>query len=147
MKREEKILIDYLTENRLKLTHQRKLILDAFLSAEHHVTAEELYEQLKAQNPGIGLATVYRTLNLLSTCGLAQRRQFGDGQSRYEHVVDHQHHDHLVCKGCGKITEFENSHIEQLQDEVAREKGYLIFSHRLELYGLCSDCSGEDDDS
>ena len=143
MKNEEKILIDYLTENKFKFTSQRKAILDVFLAIERHVSAEELYEQLKGKHLGIGLATVYRTLNLLSKCGLAKQREFGDGQNRYEHVVDHRHHDHLVCEGCGKIAEFENSHIEMLQEEVAREKGYIIFDHKLELYGVCSDCTIE----
>lgn len=143
MEHEEKILSDYLAANNLKLTHQRKVILRAFLSSEFHVSAEELYEKLKKTTPGIGLATVYRALNVFRDCGLAQQRQFGDGQSRYEHKVDHRHHDHLVCQKCGKITEFENHHIEELQQEVARDKGYLIFTHKLELYGLCSSCSSE----
>ena len=141
MKPEEKIFKDYLSLNNLKFTQQRRTVLDAFLSTEDHVSAEELYEQLKEANPGIGLATVYRTLNILNACGLAQRRQFGDGQGRYEHVFDHQHHDHLLCQKCGKITEFENSHIEDLQAEVAKDKGYKVFTHKLELYGLCPDCA------
>ncbi len=141
MKREEKILSDYLSANNLKFTRQRKVILDAFLSLEHHVSAEELYDKLKKKDYGIGLATVYRTLNIFSSCGLAQQRQFGDGQSRYEHEVDHGHHDHLLCQQCGKITEFENKHIEELQEEVAREMGYMVFTHKLELHGLCPDCA------
>jgi len=143
MKQEEIKLGNYLAANNLKLTEKRKAILKAFLSMEHHVSAEELYEKLKKKNLGIGLATVYRTLKILSLCGLAQQRQFGDGQNRYEHMTDQEHHDHLVCKGCGKITEFENNRIEALQEEVARENGYVVFTHKLELYGLCSDCSKE----
>lgn len=144
MKPEEKILVNYLSENKLKFTQQRKVILEAFLATEDHISAEELYEQLKGTNLGIGLATVYRTLNLLCSCGLAQQRQFGDRQSRYEHLADHSHHDHLVCQKCGKISEFENNHIEKLQEEVAKDKGYIIFTHKLELYGLCSECSKDE---
>lgn len=130
----------YLTQNGLRLTRQREVILQAFLEAEGHVSAEDLYRRVTEEDPTIGLATVYRTLNLLVESGLAQRRQFGEGQGRFEHVLDQEHHDHLVCTRCGSIAEFYSPEIEHLQEEVSRQKRFRIFSHRLELYGLCSNC-------
>lgn len=141
MQKEKEILEEYIGQHNLKLTRQRRVILEAFLGTERHVSAEELYKDLRKKHPEIGLATVYRTLNLFSDCGLAQARRFGDGETRYEHVYNHSHHDHIVCTRCGKIIEFENPAIEDLQDNIAREKKFKVYSHRLELYGLCSRCS------
>ncbi|MFQ6111757.1 MAG: Fur family transcriptional regulator, partial [Nitrospinota bacterium] len=100
--REREILEHYIAENKLKLTRQRRLILDTFLEIESHLSAEELYRHLQGKDKSIGLATVYRTLKLLSQAGLAAERRFGDGQTRYEHVYAHEHHDHLVCERCGE---------------------------------------------
>ena len=141
IQKEKEILREYIGQHNLKLTRQRRTILEAFLETERHVSAEELYKDIRKRHPEIGLATVYRTLNLLSDCGLAQPRQFGDGETRYEHIYDHSHHDHLVCTGCGRIIEFESPAIEDLQDNIAKEKKFKVYSHRLELYGLCSRCS------
>jgi Fur family ferric uptake transcriptional regulator len=135
-------LKDYLTRNGLRLTRQREIILQAFLEAQSHVSAEDLYRRVSSEDPTVGLATVYRTLNLLVECGLAQRRQFGEGQGRFEHILEHEHHDHLVCTRCGSIAEFYSPEIEHLQEEVSQEKNFRIFSHRLELYGLCEACQG-----
>ena len=130
----------YITRNGLRLTRQREVILQAFLDTEGHVSAEDLYRKVSSKDPTIGLATVYRTLNLLVECGLAQRRQFGEGQGRFEHILEHEHHDHLVCTRCGSIAEFYSPEIEHLQEEVSRAQRFRVFSHRLELYGLCERC-------
>ena len=124
----------------LKSTKQRDIILDCFLSSEQHLSTEELYLKLKEHNPGIGFATVYRTLKLFAESGIAREIQFGDGQTRYEHLHAGEHHDHLVCTRCGAIVEFENETIEKLQSEVARQHGFKIANHRLELYGFCAKC-------
>jgi Fur family transcriptional regulator, ferric uptake regulator len=139
--KEEDILTEYLKKRDLKLTGQRKVILDTFLSTEEHVTAEELYDKLKKANPGIGLTTVYRTLKLFCDCGLAKELQFGDGIARYEHLFGHEHHDHLVCVKCGKFTEVMDSEIEKLQQKLARKNNFTLLSHRMELYGVCEECS------
>ena len=133
---------DYIARNKLKLTRQREVILRSFLEAEGHVSAEELYQMVSAEDPSIGLATVYRTLNLLVECGLAQRRQFGEVRHRFEHVLEHEHHDHLVCTRCGAIAEFYSPEVERVLNEVCRERRFHVFSHRLELYGLCTACQG-----
>lgn len=136
-------LTDYLAEQGLKSTQQRDEILGVFVEAGQHVSAEELYERVKKVKPRIGFATVYRTLKLLTEAGLAQERRFDDGFTRYEYNASDGHHDHLICTSCGRIIEFENERIEQLQADVARSKGFEVRSHKLELYGLCSECRGK----
>ena len=141
MKRaKKKIFADFISQRGLKSTKQRDIILDTFLSSDRHLSIEELYLKLRAKHPNIGYATVYRTLKLFAESGIAREMQFGDGQTRYEHVGEGEHHDHLVCTRCGNIEEFENETIEKLQAEVATSRGFLIEKHRLELYGLCGSC-------
>jgi Fur family ferric uptake transcriptional regulator len=123
-----------------KSTRQRDLIIRLFSEAKHHLSAEELYVLVKKTEPGIGYATVYRTLKLLSEAGLAHERRFEDGCTRYELSESNTHHDHLICTGCGKIIEFENAKIEQLQQNVADRNHFLVTSHKLEIYGLCNNC-------
>ena len=139
-KAKKKIFRDFIVEKGLKSTRQRDTILDAFLSSDRHMSIEELYLKLRAKHPNIGYATVYRTLKLFAESGIAREIQFGDGQTRYEHVNEGEHHDHLVCTRCATIVEFENDAIEKLQDEVATSHGFLIERHKLELYGLCPKC-------
>jgi Fur family ferric uptake transcriptional regulator len=131
----------HLVKQGLRSTIQREKILDVFINAGRHLSAEELYILLKSSHPGIGYATVYRTLKLLTAAGLAQERRFDDGITRYEHTSAEDHHDHLICKGCGVIIEFENERIEALQQDVARKNRFTVQNHKLELYGLCSVCS------
>ncbi len=136
--KEMAVLKDHLVKHQLKLTRQRQHILDAFLKTEH-VTAEQMYRQLAKRDPRIGLATIYRTLNLFCAAGLGQARHFGT-QTQYDNISHKGHHDHLICTSCGKIVEFENIDIERLQEEVARKQGFRIQTHKLELYGLCPAC-------
>ena len=137
MKKEKDILKNYIVSKRLKFTKQREKILEAFLRIEKHVSAEELYKDVSKKNPQIGLATVYRALNLLYECGLAQEKKFGNGQTRFEHTFNHEHHDHLICVRCGEIIEFENDFIEKLQNKAAEEKKFEVKSHTLDIYGIC----------
>jgi Fur family ferric uptake transcriptional regulator len=132
----------YLRRQRLKTTQQREQIVDEFLRSTGHISVDDLLARVRRDHPNIGYATVYRTLKLLTDCGLAQPRQFGDGQTRYE-VADESHHDHLICVQCGLILEFENAEIEKLQDEMAaRLGGFKVVRHKLELYGLCPKAMG-----
>ena len=124
----------------LKSTRQREAILDEFLRVGSHISTEELYLRLRRKTPQIGYATVHRTLKLFAECGIAEQRHFGDGQARYEASDLDEHHDHLICITCGRIVEFEDSRIERLQEEVARQHGFSIERHRLELYGCCESC-------
>lgn len=136
-------LTAYLADKGLKSTSQRDKILKIFIDAEQHLSAEELYVRVKKAHPGIGYATVYRTLKLFAEAGLAQERRFEDGFTRYEHTSANTHHDHLICTRCGTIIEFENERIEELQQDVARKNKFKVQSHKLELYGLCSGCQGK----
>ncbi len=133
-------LAKFLTGHGLRSTNQRNAILSAFVDAKRHLSAEELYAQVKKTHQGIGYATVYRTLKLLSEAGLAEERRFDDGFTRFEYKSADNHHDHLICTRCGAIIEFENERIEILQQDVARENDFQVHSHKLELYGLCSEC-------
>lgn len=133
-------LAEYLAGKGLRSTGQRGIILDNFVKAGQHVSAEELYARVKRTHGGIGYATVYRTLKLLADAGLAEERRFEDGFTRYEYRATESHHDHLICSQCGRIIEFENERIEQLQRDVARKNRFLVQSHKLELYGLCAGC-------
>ncbi len=138
---EKKALADYLDSRSLKHTKQREAILDVFLSAERHITSDELHARVKEQHPGIGYTTVYRTMKLLCDAGLAMERHFDDGVTRYE--IEHEHHDHLVCVRCGKIVEFECSMIESAQDRIVSEYGFRLLRHRHELYGHCPKCQDD----
>ncbi len=124
----------------LRSTRQRDIILDTFLSTNQHISVEELYLKIKSGNQGIGQATVYRTLKLFTEAGLAREILLNDGQTRYEHVIAGEHHDHLVCTGCNAIIEFEDETIEKLQKDIAARQGFHMRSHKLEIYGLCIKC-------
>ena len=130
-----------LRERGLKSTSQRDDIARVFFGAEGHLSIEELYRAVKRVNPRVGYATVYRTLKLLKECGLAAERHFDDGQARYEPTEDTaQHHDHIICERCGKIVEFSSQELERLQERIGRFLGFVVGRHRMELYGICSDC-------
>ena len=131
----------YLSSRGLKTTRQRDLIVDVFFGTEGHLRVDELLVRVRAIDPKVSQATVYRTMRLLKESGLAQERRFGDGQARYEpSAEDEEHHDHLICLTCGRIIEFVDTRIESLQDEVAAVHGYTVERHKMELYGRCRDC-------
>lgn len=140
MAERDAVLAKYMSERGLKSTRQRSLIIDTFFEAHGHLSVEEVWAQVRARDPKVSVATVYRTMKLLSESGLAHARNFGDGQTRYEPAVGRHHHDHLICTNCGRIVEFENDRIEQMQDAVAKKHGWKVTSHKMELYGLCKDC-------
>jgi Fur family transcriptional regulator, ferric uptake regulator len=136
--KETQLLKEHLSKKKLKLTRQREMILDGFLKADH-ITAEELHREMIRKNEVVGLATIYRTLNLLCEVGIGQQRYFGDNKTIYDNVSRKKHHDHLICEKCGKIIEFESPDIERLQEEMASRHGFKLNRHRLELYGECAD--------
>jgi Fur family ferric uptake transcriptional regulator len=133
---------EYLNKKQLKSTRQRDIIARQFFSTDGHLSIEELLLLAREQNPRIGYATVYRTLKLLTECGLAAQRRFGEGQAIYETAGDTQHHDHLICLECDHVLEFTNDEIERLQDQVARSFGFNLVRHKLELYGMCPKARG-----
>ena len=133
---------DFIRDQGLKTTRQRDEIAQWFFRLDGHLNADQIYREIKKISPGIGFSTVYRTLKLLCDAGLVQERHFGDGEALYENVSSH--HDHCICTKCGKIVEFENDQIEALQESVARKHGFRLTSHKMELYGLCPDCTKKD---
>lgn len=137
---EVQVLDAFLASRRLRRSRPRRAILETFLRAEHHLTADEIYRRVRLMHPALGAATVYRTLKLLCECGLCREVTFGDGVARYEHHFNHEHHDHLVCTGCGRVQEVVDPEIERLQDRLARRHGFDARRHRMELYGLCKRC-------
>jgi Fur family ferric uptake transcriptional regulator len=119
----------------LRMTEQRRVIARVLSDATDHPDAEELYRRASAIDPHISIATVYRTVKLFEDAGILERHDFRDGRSRYEEAPD-EHHDHLIDVQSGKVIEFHNEEIEELQRRVAEELGFELVDHRLELYGV-----------
>jgi Fur family ferric uptake transcriptional regulator len=133
----------YMERKGLRSTSQRRLVSEVFFGAEGHHSIEDVLAMVRAKDPKVGYATVYRTMKLLVECGLANERQFGDTVTRFEIARHDSHHDHLICIDCKRIVEFEDDAIEALQDVVAHRHGFSLVFHKHELYGLCSDCSAK----
>ena len=130
----------YLRSAGLKLTHQREEILKAFWDTKRHVTTEELYDIVRKRDPRIGHATVFRTLKLLCGADLARQVDLGERVAKFEHKLGHPHHDHLVCRKCGKCIEAIDEDIERLQIRLAKRFSFTPTSHKMEIYGICSEC-------
>lgn len=122
-------------EKGMRMTGQRRVIARVLSDAHDHPDVEEVHRRAAAQDPRISLATVYRTVRLFEEQGIVERHAFGEGgRARYEQAGQ-RHHDHLIDLDTGKVIEFRNEQIEKLQEIVARELGYRLTGHRLELYG------------
>jgi Fur family ferric uptake transcriptional regulator len=139
VKEKENGFAEFIQRQGLKTTRQRNTIVSTFFRLRGHISVEELLNEVKKVNPRIGYATVYRTLHLLVESGLVEERRFGDGLARYEGHSDVEHHDHMICLECGEISEFFNPRLETLQEQLAEDNNFLIYRHRLELYGACKD--------
>ncbi|HEY5461307.1 MAG TPA: transcriptional repressor [Deferrimonas sp.] len=123
-----------------KRSRSRAIVIEGFFRARDHVTIEELTRSVREGAPGIGAVTVYRALKLLERLGYANELDFGEGARRYESNLS-PHHDHLVCRQCGTVIEFEDKQIENLQDLVTRRHGFHPTAHRLEIFGFCRKCA------
>lgn len=121
-------------ERGLRMTGQRRVIARILSEARDHPDVEELYRRAHAVDPHISLSTVYRTVNLLEKKGILERHAFGRGRGRYE-AAARDHHDHLIDITTGRVIEFHSADIETLQEKIARELGFTLVGHRLELYG------------
>ena len=130
---------EHLVKNGLRLTGQRRAILDLFLTSDHHLSQEEIYQELRAK--GIGRATVFRTLKTLQECGLAAPVVGRDGTPRFEINLERPHHDHLICIDCGRIQEVTWPALEKIQEDTCRRAGFVPRWHRHEIFGLCRDCA------
>ena len=118
-------------------------ILEALLSTEDHVTASELGQLMEEGGNILEPEFIRDTLKLMCRFGFAQIRTFNNGKTRYEHRHLGQHHDHMICTKCGKIVEFQNDQIENLQAQVAASHGFHMLQHKMEIYGICSECLHE----
>lgn len=136
-------LKERIKDKKYKLTNQRQTILQAFIDAdENHLSAEDIYQLVKKVAPEIGLATIYRTLDLFTELDLVKRLDFGDGRNRYElndEEFAHFHH-HLICVKCGHVAEFEDDMLETLESIIAKKLNFKTIDHQLKVYGYCGNC-------
>ena len=119
----------------LRMTGQRRIIASVLEDSDDHPDVEALYDRASAQDYGISLATVYRTVKLFEEAGILDRVEFGDGRARYEDA-ERDHHDHLIDLTTGQVIEFIDPDLEALQEKIAAKLGYKLKGHRLELYGV-----------
>lgn len=136
-----------LKEKGLKVTSQRILVLEVLAKhRDRHMAAEDIYELVKEDYPEIGLATVYRTVQLLLDMQLVDRINLDDGCVRYEigHLFDGEtkhHHHHLICRNCGKVLSFEDDLLEELEHHIEESTGFHVLDHELKFYGQCQECA------
>ena len=121
-------------ERGMKMTGQRRIIARVLSESDDHPDVEELYRRSADLDDNISIATVYRTVRLFEEAGLLDRHDFGDGRARYEEA-SHDHHDHLIDVHSGKVIEFHDEEVEELQRKIAKKLGYRLVGHRMELYG------------
>jgi Fur family ferric uptake transcriptional regulator len=125
----------------LRITEQRRVIARVLSEAEDHPDVEALHERASAIDPGISIATVYRTVRLFEDAGINDRQELGDGRARYEAAAE-THHDHLIDVETGKVIEFVDAELEALQKRIAEKLGFRLVDHRMELYGVSLDRQG-----
>lgn len=137
---------EMLREKGLKVTNQRLLVLE--IMAGHpgeHLTAEEIYELVRAQYPEIGLATVYRTVQVLVDLHVIDKVSFDDGYARYELDAvgedKRHHHHHAICQKCGAVISFEDDLLDALEQALYDSHGFTVTDHEVKLYGYCRDCA------
>lgn len=141
-------LKENLKQKGYKLTPQRRSIVDIIIEKEgEHLTAEEIYDEVKKVCPEIGLATVYRTVLLLEEVGVICKLDLNDGCSRYElvHDIDEHMHHHLVCNECKGVFEVQDDLLEELEESIEKSYGFKILDHSVKFYGICSKCSQKDE--
>ncbi len=137
---EQSIVEDHLRKGGFRWTNQRALIVRTALATHDHFTAEELLLRCRKVDPRVSRATVYRTLLVLEKAGFVEGLDTGDGGRKFEHVLGHRHHDHMVCEGCGAIFEFHDEELERRQEAAAKRIAFRIERHSLRIYGSCKDC-------
>jgi Fur family ferric uptake transcriptional regulator len=135
-------LREHLKKARLKQSQQRETVLRALLEGPKYVTLDDLARRAQTMDRSIGGSTVYRAMKLFIEVGLAKEHKFLYGRTCFERGVDGAPHDYLVCKQCGKVQEFSNPLIQAVQEKVSKELDFKLQEHRVELYGICSECQG-----
>ncbi len=140
MKSEYEIFQEYIRQRGLRWTPERELILQEIFNIHEHFDVEGLYLQLKQKGAKVSKASIYRAIPLFIDCGLIREVDFSEGHWHYEHIYGHRHHNHLKCLGCGKVLEFEEPALEQVESRLAREYGFNIVTYKLEVKGYCPAC-------
>lgn len=130
----------FLATKMLKLTTQRRQIVEKMLSMPRHFTADDLVDSFAGQRPRVSKATIYRTLSLLNEAAVIEEHNFGEAHKLYEISEGRDHHDHLSCTRCHKIIEFFSEEMELLQDRIAQKLGFHPTHHSQKIYGLCREC-------
>lgn len=138
---EEKVFREYLHDQGLKVTPERQMILEEVYRIHEHFEADDVLIGLRGRGNRVSRASVYRTLPLLVEGGLLREVHSAEKHSHYEHIFGHAHHDHLICNQCGSTTEFAEHEIEEMQTRICLEHGFMPTSHKLEIIGICKDCS------
>jgi Fur family ferric uptake transcriptional regulator len=134
----------FVSERGLHASKTRDAVVEIFLKTKEHIDLQGLFERARRSHPGVGFATVYRTMKLLEEAGIAHTRHFGNAkETLYELAAGRSHHDHLICERCGRIVEFVNAEVEKIQDRIASRYGFTLSRHRHELYGVCPDCQAQ----
>jgi len=131
----DKSLEELIADRGMRMTDQRRVIARVIEDSSDHPDVEELYRRSSSIDPNISISTVYRTVRLFEDLDIIEKHEFRDGRARYEAIPD-EHHDHLIDLRSGQVIEFRNLRIEALQEEIARELGYKLVDHRLELYAV-----------
>jgi Fur family transcriptional regulator, ferric uptake regulator len=140
MKSEIEIFQSYIRQRGLRRTPERELILQEIFATHQHFDVDGLYLQLKQKGVKVSKASIYRAIPLFIDCGLIREVDFSDGHWHYEHIYGHDHHSHLKCLGCGEVLEFEEPALAQVEGRLARDFGYSIVTHHLEVKGYCPAC-------
>ena len=130
----------YLRDHRQPVTRQRDRVAEVLLSSDDHLSVGQIRNQLRAEGEPVGLATIYRTLDLLVQSGLVRAHDFGQGYRRFEPMPEQAHHEHLICVRCGKVEEFAHERLERMLPIIADEYGFQPERHRVEIYGVCRNC-------
>lgn len=136
----EKVLGAYLRERGLKQSSKRDSVLEVFVATHDHLSTEELHRLVKEKDPSIGYTTVYRTLKLLTSCGLAFAVDFQDGMVRYEHSLNRRTHHHMVCTSCGDSVEFIAPELEDVQRRIGKKFRFAPLRHSFQIQGTCQEC-------
>lgn len=141
MKAETQKFKNFIEAKGLIFTPERQSVAEEVFSSHDHLNAENVLKSLKTGGSKVSRATVYRTLDLLVESRLVEKIDLGDDRSVYEHTAGHPHHDHLVCLRCGKVQEFEEPLIEQLQEWACEKANFKATGHNLNIYGYCKTCA------